>query len=115
MLLNQSKSIRQHTNLRLKHTSYFSIHQILKTLIVHPAYWHRGYGTALVCWGLELASTDSIRQGVIAADMGQQLYLSRGYTKLDNVIVIDETDPGQRLQLGLLEYVLWQLRDGSEV
>lgn len=45
----------------------------------------RGHGTALVRWGLDIADTDLVKQGVIAADMGAKLYLALGYSKITDV------------------------------
>jgi GNAT superfamily N-acetyltransferase len=74
-------------------------------LVVHPAYWRRGHGTALLDWGMQLGSLDLVKQGVIAADMGEKLYLSKGYKKLANVIATDENDPVKEVKVGILEFV----------
>ncbi|KIW27984.1 uncharacterized protein PV07_07676 [Cladophialophora immunda] len=84
---------------------YFEGHQLVDMLVVHPASWRRGHGTALLNWGMELGSLDLVKQGVIAADMGEKLYLSKGYKKLDNVIVTDENDAEKGVKVGILEFV----------
>ncbi len=60
-------------------------------VVTHPAYWRRGHGTALVKWGKALAQLDRVNQGVVAADMGERLYLSLGYEKLDDVLAEDKS------------------------
>ena len=54
-------------------------------VVVHPAYWRRGHGTALVKWGMGIADIDLVKQSVIAADMGAKLYLALGYSKATDV------------------------------
>ena len=79
-------------------------------LVVHPAYWRRGHGTVLLEWGLELVHLDYTKQGVIAADMGEKLYLSKGYKKLDMVIATDKSDPEKTVKVAVLEFVPSKLR-----
>lgn len=79
-------------------------------LVVHPAYWKRGHGTKLVNWGKELTSLDRVKQGVIAADMGEKLYLSKGYQKLDVITATDEDDNEQQIEVGVLEFAPRNLR-----
>lgn len=86
----------------------------MDTLVVHPAYWRRGHGTALVNWGMELARLDRVKQGVIAACMGEKLYLSRGYEKLDDVAAVDERDPEQHVRVGVLEFASGGLASESD-
>ena len=64
---------------------YFTGHSKMDMVVVHPAYWRRGHGTALVRWGLDIADTDLVKQGVIAADMGAKLYLALGYSMITDV------------------------------
>jgi hypothetical protein len=65
-------------------------------VVVHPAYWRRGHGTTMVKWGMKLADTDRVRQGVVAAKMGEKLYLSLNYSKLADLKAQDDTDPPSR-------------------
>ena len=74
-------------------------------LVVHPAYWCRGHGTNLLEWGMKLANLDSVKQGVIATNMGEELCLSKGYKKLDDVVAVDENDCSKKIKLGVLELV----------
>lgn len=57
----------------------------MEMVVVHPAYWRRGHGTTLVGWGMELAKIDHIKQGVIAAKMGEKLYAKLGYSPLEEL------------------------------
>jgi N-acetylglutamate synthase-like GNAT family acetyltransferase len=74
-------------------------------VVVHPAYWRRGHGTTLVNWGKSLADLDRIGKGVVAADMGEKLYASLGYQKLDEVSMEDITGPSpHNVSVGILKY-----------
>jgi GNAT superfamily N-acetyltransferase len=73
-------------------------------VVVHPAYWRRGHGSALVKWSLALADMDDLKQGVIVAEMGERLYLSLDFTKLGTVQAQDEEQPPSRIEVGLLRY-----------
>ncbi|CAH0051750.1 unnamed protein product [Clonostachys solani] len=84
---------------------YFEGHQLVDMVVVHPAYWRRGHGTSLVKWGKALADVDRVNQGVIAADMGEKLYTSLGYGKLDDVRAVSEDGPPpHEVQVGVLRY-----------
>lgn len=54
-------------------------------VVVHPAYWKRGHGTALVKWGMAMADIDMVKQGVIATHMGSGLYLALGFYKITDI------------------------------
>ncbi|KAK3366673.1 hypothetical protein B0T24DRAFT_596584 [Lasiosphaeria ovina] len=45
----------------------------MERIVAHPAYWRRGYGSAIAKWGVELADIDGVDQGVIATGMGADL------------------------------------------
>ncbi|KAK2595301.1 hypothetical protein QQS21_007016, partial [Conoideocrella luteorostrata] len=84
---------------------YFNGNQLVDMSVVHPAYWRRGHGTELVKWGKSLADLDYMAQGVVAAAMGEKLYMSLGYQKLDHVKVEDKDGPGpHELSVGILKY-----------
>ncbi|KAF2189586.1 hypothetical protein K469DRAFT_561746 [Zopfia rhizophila CBS 207.26] len=83
---------------------YFQGHQLMDMIVVHPAYWRRGNGTKLVKWGLELADLDRVKQGVIAAEMGEKLYLSMNYKKLYDIEVMDDENSGNKVKVGVLQY-----------
>ncbi|KAH7318671.1 hypothetical protein B0I35DRAFT_432674 [Stachybotrys elegans] len=86
-------------------TRYFEGNQLVDMVVVHPAYWRRGHGTTLVRWGKSLADLDGMDQGVVAADMGEKLYMPLGYQKLDEVRVEDNAGPGPHdVSVGILKY-----------
>jgi len=64
---------------------YFSGYATMEWVVVHPAYWNRGHGTTLVKWGMQLANTDQVKQGVIAAKTGTKLYRQLGYNHLSDL------------------------------
>lgn len=57
----------------------------MEMAVVHPAYWRRGHGTLLVRWGMELSKLDGVKQGVIAAKMGAELYAGLGYSVVEEL------------------------------
>ena len=69
----------------------------MEMLVVHPAYWSRGHGTALVGWGLKLAEADGIQQGVLAVGMGAELYPKLGYEPLLELCFEGDEDSPQGL------------------
>jgi len=73
-------------------------------VVVHPAYWRRGHGSDLAKWGIALADTDGVKQGVIAAEMGQKLYLALDFKKLGTIQAQDEKQPPNGVEVGLLRY-----------
>jgi hypothetical protein len=79
-------------------------------VVVHPAYWKRGHGTSLVKWGMTLADLDQVDQGVVAAKMGELLYLRLNYSKLAEVHVRDDKDPAE-ITVGILKYHSLSARD----
>ena len=52
---------------------------VLDVVVVHPRYWNRGHGTALVEWMNELADIDQVGLAVVAAKMGVRLFQHVGY------------------------------------
>ena len=74
-------------------------------LVVHPAYWQRGHGTKLMAWGQELAKLDGVKRGVFAAKMGEKMYLSMHFKKLDDVNATDADNHEQKISVGVLEYI----------
>ncbi|KAI0187131.1 hypothetical protein EV127DRAFT_437409 [Xylaria flabelliformis] len=82
---------------------YLKGYQLMDMLVVHPAYWRRGHGTSLVEWGMALADLDQVDQGVVAAEMGEHLYLRLNYSKLAEVHVRDDKDPAE-VTVGIVKY-----------
>ena len=77
----------------------------MEMVVVHPAYWKRGHGTNLVKWGMDLAATDKIDQGVIAAKMGTALYKSLGYKHLDDVRMEGDEVVPNGVEVAVMKYV----------
>jgi GNAT superfamily N-acetyltransferase len=76
-------------------------------LVTHPAYWGRGYGKALVQWGLDFAQIHNVGQGVIGPDMGMKVYLKAGFElKTELEWEGDEITP-QGLRIGV---AVWRPR-----
>jgi GNAT superfamily N-acetyltransferase len=96
-LMQQRKSLAcsnislvvQATDYRVR---YLEGYATMEMVVVHPAYWRRGHGTRLVKWGMQLADIDGVKQGVIAASMGKDLYLKLGYRLLHMVQVEGDED-----------------------
>jgi GNAT superfamily N-acetyltransferase len=74
---------------------------VLERVIVHPAYWRRGHGKALLEWGLALARIDGVKAGVCTGFAGdaKHLYLSLGFVKIGEVSVKDEQDPSKQIEI----------------
>jgi len=71
---------------------YFAGMMICDKLVVHPTYWHRGHGSALLRWGMQLSSIDRVNQGVMPSYAGEKLFLSLGYQKVDILPVPGDED-----------------------
>ncbi|PQE04851.1 Acyl- N-acyltransferase protein [Rutstroemia sp. NJR-2017a BBW] len=67
------------------HERHFHGMSEMDQVAVHPAYWKRGHGTALVKWGMELARMDQVAQGVSAAKMGEKLYAELCYRVVERI------------------------------
>jgi GNAT superfamily N-acetyltransferase len=64
---------------------------VLDMVVVHPRYWRRGHGTALVKWMNDLADIDQEGLAVAAAKMGVELFQHVGY-RLKEVVEISGYD-----------------------
>jgi len=53
---------------------------------------------------MKLAETEAVRQGVVAAQMGEKLYLSLNYSKLADTKARDDADPSKQVVVGILRY-----------
>lgn len=73
-------------------------------LVVHPAYWRRGHGEALVRWSLALADADGIKQGVSATPMGVKLYERLGYKPVDECVVPGDEDDAEGCKTVMCRY-----------
>jgi N-acetylglutamate synthase-like GNAT family acetyltransferase len=65
---------------------------ICDKLVIHPAYWRRGHGTALIEWGMQLSKTDAISQGVMPSHAGENNFFKLGFEKIDTIRVPDDGD-----------------------
>ncbi|KAL6399312.1 hypothetical protein AUP68_17858 [Ilyonectria robusta] len=63
-------------------------------IVVHPAYWRRGHGSAVARRGVALSDIDQLDQGVAATSMGAKLFKHVGYEWLTDLHVKgDDTNP----------------------
>ena len=83
---------------------YFAGIAELEMLVVHPAYQGHGHGGALVRWGLELAGTDGVQQGVIGPEKGMKLYKSLGFKLVDELQWPGDEITPDGLKLGVLRF-----------
>lgn len=66
----------------------------MERIVVHPAYWRRGYGSTIAKWGVDLADIDGVDQGVLATSIGADLFRNVGYRPITDLHVEgDERDP----------------------
>ncbi len=75
----------------------------MEMLVVHPAYGRRGHGTKLAQWGLDLAKEDNVKQGVIAAEMGKNLYVKLDFQILEQ-IKIDGDDVVKGVEVSVMKF-----------
>ncbi|KAE9366620.1 hypothetical protein N431DRAFT_417442 [Stipitochalara longipes BDJ] len=66
---------------------------IINLITIHPAYWRRGHGKALLNWGLALAREDGLKTGVCANTRAVGLYLSMGFVEVDRISAKDNEEP----------------------
>lgn len=78
---------------------------IMSMLVVHPAYWRRGYGTKLGQWAVELSKIDDVKQCVSAAGMGYQIYSKLGYKEVCKIEASGDEDDPEGIFTILMEYV----------
>jgi len=83
---------------------YFQGYATMEMVVVHPAYWARGHGKNLVKWGMELARIDKVKQGVIAAKMGTDLYSQLGWKSLTEVHIEGDEIVPQGVTFAVMEY-----------
>jgi hypothetical protein len=73
-------------------------------LVVHPTYWRREHGSTLAKWGNKLADVDQVNLGVVAANMGEELYLELGFKKLTDIRVEGDAEIPEGIVNGVLRY-----------
>ncbi len=76
----------------------------MEMLVVHPAYWKRGHGTKLAQWGLDLATADEVKQGVIATEMGKNLYRNLGFQSLEEIRIDGDEVVPQGVIVSAMEF-----------
>ncbi|KAH7342639.1 hypothetical protein BKA65DRAFT_295055 [Rhexocercosporidium sp. MPI-PUGE-AT-0058] len=76
----------------------------MNIVVVHPAYWRRGHGSALVKWGMAMTDMDKTTQGVISADIGTKLYDTLGFEKLCEAHVDGDERTPEGLVNGIMRY-----------
>ena len=63
-------------------------HIELVQLNTHPDYMRRGFGSALVKWGIDLAKEEHLAAvSVLASQMGMLLYARLGFKHLEQLVV----------------------------
>lgn len=77
----------------------------MSMLVVHPAYWRRGHGTALGKWSVALAEADKVKQSVSAAGMGFKIYSSLGFREVHKIVEPGDDDDEEGVFTDLMEYV----------
>jgi GNAT superfamily N-acetyltransferase len=104
MLLKRSKSLMIRIGHSLTLCSYFKGHSTMEMVVVHPAYWKRGHGSRLIRWGMQLADIDHVKQGVVAAKMGAELYNHLGYKLLTDLHWDGDEETPDGLTVSVMEY-----------
>ena len=59
-------------------------------MAVDPTFFGRGLGSALCRHGVDMARSDGLAVGVIAAGMGEKLYTSLGFKTIEKKTIKDE-------------------------
>jgi hypothetical protein len=76
----------------------------MEMVVVHPAYWGRAHGGNLVKWGMELSRIDKVKQGVIAAKMGRDLYSKLGWKEKAEISLEGDEIVPQGVSVAVMEY-----------
>ena len=77
---------------------------IVSMIVVHPAYWKRGYGTRMAAWARDLSKLDQVPQCVSSAAMSQSLFLSLGFQRLCTITAEGNGDDEEGVSTELLEF-----------
>lgn len=73
-------------------------------IVVHPAYWRRGHGTALMHWAKDLSVLDRIKQCVSAVPKSEPYFLNLGFQLICPIVAEGDEDDGEGVRTVLLEY-----------
>ena len=76
----------------------------MERLVVHPAYWNRGHGSAIGKWGVDLSDIDGVDQGVAATSLGQKLFRHVGYEFLTDLHVEGDAANPEGVTFALLRH-----------
>ncbi|KAH6989584.1 hypothetical protein BKA56DRAFT_728041 [Ilyonectria sp. MPI-CAGE-AT-0026] len=77
---------------------------IVSMIVVHPAYWKHGYGTAMMKWSRDLSKIDSVAQCVSAAPMSEPLFITLGFETVCRITEDGDDDDPEGVSTALLEY-----------
>jgi len=90
---------------------YFSQQMMVVRAAIHPAYWRRGHGKALLQWGTPIADLDGVKVGVMSSALGVGLYKSTGFISIDDPNIEEEGDGmkyivlADGIKFALMQYV----------
>jgi N-acetylglutamate synthase-like GNAT family acetyltransferase len=76
----------------------------MERIAVHPAYWRRGHGSTIARWGMQLADTDGVDQGVFATSMGASLFSHLGFDRIDEIQIPEDHDGKDGFTIAVLKY-----------
>jgi GNAT superfamily N-acetyltransferase len=89
--MNQKREAAFRDALSKGRPSFFEVYgddQIwLQSLGTHPDYMRRGFGSALVQWGIQVAKEDHLVVSLVASPMGALLYAHLGFQTLGQIVV----------------------------
>ncbi|KAK3935949.1 GCN5-related N-acetyltransferase protein [Diplogelasinospora grovesii] len=77
---------------------------VVSMIVVHPAYWKRGYGTAMMKWARDLSEIDKVPQCVSAAPMSEGPFVSLGFQQICRITAEGDEDDPEGVSTALLEY-----------
>ncbi|KAH6977724.1 acyl-CoA N-acyltransferase [Ilyonectria destructans] len=87
-----------------KKREYCDGDSVISMIVVHPAYWNRGYGTALMQWAKDLSVADGVKQCVSAVPMSERLFRGLGFKHICYIVAEGDEDDAEGVTTALLEY-----------
>ena len=85
--------------------SYFSRADELTKLVVPPAYWRRGHGTASIPWGKRPADMDYIPQVMLPSKIGGEIAFVEGFEHIAEVHVDGDRVNPEEIDMGVGVYM----------
>ena len=86
-------------------------HLELVRLKTHPVYMRRGFGSALVNWGINLAKEQHLAAvSVVSGQMGKLLYTHLGFRHLEQMVVRAPEDT----ETVTLDFMVLELQDHKQ-